>query len=303
MLNKLSQLIVPQVNKVTDFGSRIAPEVMLAGGITAGVLSVIMIAKAHRETDGWKENLEERLAAYREIIQEDIDEGIEVDEREIRKGEARIYASAGGYLLKAYGRGVLVGVGAIALVMASHGLMKNRLSAVLSLATLLESSFEEYRNKVKDEYGEEADQRLYYGAEARDVVTLETNEDGKKKKRKSKKNHLPEEYDSRMYSRVFEETNINWFNDPSKNEYFLRALEQWANDRLYLRGALVLNDVYTQLGFEPTPFGAVVGWTKDGGDGYVSFGLDSDLNAREGDDRWLLDFNVEGVMYNKIGVR
>ena len=60
------------------------------------------------------------------------------------------------------------------------------------------------------------------------------------------------------------------------------------------------------LGFPHTSAGAVVGWVRGNGDGYVDFGLmDFYSNANrlfhEGfEPNIWLDFNVDGVIWDKI---
>jgi hypothetical protein len=133
---------------------------------------------------------------------------------------------------------------------------------------------------------------------------LEVGEDGKKKKRRGTENHIPADVTPILYQRVFDETNRNWSPENDMSEYFLRANQQWANDQLVLKGYVMLNSVYKALGFAESPEGAVVGWSgKVDGDDYVSFGLENDINLRPGDNRWILDFNVNGVVFETIGER
>jgi hypothetical protein len=109
------------------------------------------------------------------------------------------------------------------------------------------------------------------------------------------------------YARFFDETSPNWVKTAEWNMIFLRAQEQWANDRLRMYGYLFLNEVYEALGLERSQAGQVVGWRVDkdghsptGGDGFVSFGLADmyDDNARAFvnglENVALLDFNVDG---------
>ena len=70
---------------------------------------------------------------------------------------------------------------------------------------------------------------------------------------------------------------------------------------------MFLNEVYEQLGFEHTSAGAVVGWIYGGfGDDYVDFGIfnESYKPARDFINGYnnavVLDFNVDGVIYNQI---
>lgn len=201
-----------------------------------------------------------------------------------------------------YGPGLMLGVTSLALILSSHGLLRRRNKALLSAFGIVSQGFAVYRQRVVGELGEEADERFYYGAEARKVTTLEIDEDGKKKKTKSIKNHIPDEPDPIMYQRTFDHTMPMWNADPDLNEFFLQITQQHFDDWLKIKGYVLLNEVYTALGFDESPEGAVVGWsTNVPGDDYVSFGLDNDINKREGDPRWVLDFNVNGVVFDTIG--
>jgi hypothetical protein len=80
------------------------------------------------------------------------------------------------------------------------------------------------------------------------------------------------------------------------------------NDLLISRGHMFLNEVYDALGLERTKAGSVVGWIiSHDGDNYVDFGIFTDKDARQYRDfvngrsnAILLDFNVDGVIYDKI---
>ena len=65
--------------------------------------------------------------------------------------------------------------------------------------------------------------------------------------------------------------------------------------------------MYDALGIPKTPAGQVVGWLLGAGDDYVDFGFlkdDADFAARRFvnglEPVVLLDFNVDGVIYDKI---
>ena len=73
---------------------------------------------------------------------------------------------------------------------------------------------------------------------------------------------------------------------------------------LQSRGHVFLNDVYDSLGIERSRAGSVVGWVLNGdGDNYVDFGI-FEVDNRDfvnGTERSiLLDFNVDGVIFDKI---
>jgi hypothetical protein len=79
---------------------------------------------------------------------------------------------------------------------------------------------------------------------------------------------------------------------------FLKCQENYANDLLRRRGHVLLNEVYDTLGLDQNPAGAVVGWVMNGdGDNRIVFEIQTSTN----DGCMLLDFNVDGVIFDKIG--
>ncbi len=307
MLDKIAKFIGPKVGHASLAIKRHAPELLLGGGIATGVASVVVIARAHKNSD---EAFESVLGTIQDTQLEIYDantdpDGVPEDQfskREEQKMLVPLYLDLCRQGIILYGPGFMLGMTSLGLILSSHGLLRRRNRALLSTLAVVSQAFTVYRKRVVSELDEEADERFYYGAETRKVTTLEIDEDGKKKKSKSTKNHIPEEFTPIMYQRQFDHTMPMWNADPDMNEFFLQITQQHFDDWLKIKGYVLLNEVYNALGFEETPVGAVVGWsTNVPGDNYVSFGLDNDINKREGDDRWILDFNVNGVVYETIG--
>lgn len=106
------------------------------------------------------------------------------------------------------------------------------------------------------------------------------------------------------YARFFDDGCVGWSMDPAFNLAFLKAQQEFANDKLRARGYLFLNEVYDVLGIPRTKEGQVVGWIYNEenpiGDNFVSFGLDNIGNeivrdfVNGYDNTFLLDFNVDG---------
>ena len=90
------------------------------------------------------------------------------------------------------------------------------------------------------------------------------------------------------------------------NLFFLKAQQTNANVQLTVRGHVFLNEVYDMLGLPRTAAGAIVGWVRGNGDDVIDFGIwdNNDINSDfvNGYNRSkiLLDFNVDGVIYDII---
>lgn len=127
----------------------------------------------------------------------------------------------------------------------------------------------------------------------------EQNEQKDKQKEKS--------MDYSQYARFFDDGCPGWTKDPEYNLVFLKVQQQYANDVLRSKGYLFLNDVYDQLGIPKTKAGKIVGWIYDEenpiGDNFVDFSLFGSCNSdfiNGYESKLLLDFNVDGVIANRI---
>jgi hypothetical protein len=193
----------------------------------------------------------------------------------------------------------------VALLTGSHVTLTKRNASLTAAYAGIDQAFEKYRERVVQSLGEDQDREFRYGAEK--VEEKVKGEDGKTKTvsrlRVANNGEGPS-----MYAKFFAEHCPDWKRNPEYNRVFLRAQQNYANDMLKSRGHVFLNEVYDSLGIERTQAGAVVGWvlSKDG-DNFVDFGIFDDLtnpNVRDfvnGDaDSILLDFNVDGVIYDKI---
>ena len=101
-----------------------------------------------------------------------------------------------------------------------------------------------------------------------------------------------------IYARVFDENLPAWSPEPMYNMIFLRAHENYANDLLSSRGHVLLNDIYDMLHIDRTKEGCIIGWIRNKNT-HINFGFDEDF-AKNNESSVLLDFNVDGVIYDKI---
>lgn len=217
------------------------------------------------------------------------------------KDTVQIYVRTGAEVARMYAPAIMLGSASIACLTKSHDIMTKRNAALTAAYTAVNKAFNEYRARVVDKYGDDVDRELRYDTEEIEIVNEKTN---KKKKVKRVSSNEPS-----MYARFFDNGSLSWSKDPEINYVFIRANQRYMNDLLISRGHVFLNEVYDQLGLKRSKAGSVVGWRLDpnhDGDNYIDFGLfDGDglvrdfVNGREGS--ILLDFNVDGVIFDKIG--
>ena len=106
--------------------------------------------------------------------------------------------------------------------------------------------------------------------------------------------------DCSQYARFFDDRCPGWSENPEYNIMFLKQQQNYLNAKLRNQGYLFLNDVYNQLGIPITAAGQCVGWLYDEdnpvGDNFVDFGTNIFRGGRD----ILLDFNVDGMIIDKI---
>lgn len=290
--------VTSKVGRQILIGKKHSPTILFAGGVVGVVTTTVLACKATLK-------LEEVLDETREVQQKIREANLDGYSEEDRKKDMTLSTVQGAVkVAKLYAPAAAVGVVSIAALTGSHVVMNRRNTALMAAYSALDRGFNQYRQRVRDELGDEKDRDFRYGSGETKKVEF-VDDEGKKHKFDAV--DISHETPS-MYARFFDETSREWNRTLEYNRIFLNCQQNYANDLLQARGHVFLNEVYDRLGFERTKAGAVVGWVKDGdGDGFIDFGIfDGDSPRKRmfvnGDERSiLLDFNVDGVIYDKLG--
>ena len=192
--------------------------------------------------------------------------------------------------------------------------MQKRYLGVVAAYNGLSATFEQYRKRVRDEYGEGLDKHFRYGTTYDTLKVVDVDENGNKTKSKIDIEDTPAVVNpDDINCRFFDSSNPNWDANPAFTIMWLRGRQNYLNDLLHTRGHVFLNEVYDALGFEHSPQGAVLGWINgegdvdEDGDSYIDFGLydpkkDSVRRFVNGvDNVIMLEFNHHGVIWDRIG--
>lgn len=299
--------IVPKV-VANKFGRQIlhlqkaSPQIMFAGGVVgvvgAGVLACRATLKVSDVLDKHEE-LKEKAAALFEA-----DGGKIYDEKTYAKDLTVIKIKTILDLTKLFAPAVGLGALSVALLTGSHVVLNRRNASLTAAYAAVDKAFEQYRDRVRGELGENADRNFRYGVET--IEEKVETEDGKKKTIKHERVSVDGE--PSKYARFFDELCPDFKRNPELNKIFIQAQQNYFNDMLQARGHVFLNEVYDAFGLPRSQAGAVVGWVLGkGGDDFVDFGVfDNIANSRVKDfvngreAAILLDFNVDGLIYDKI---
>lgn len=135
---------------------------------------------------------------------------------------------------------ILFGTATIGCILGANAINKKNQAMLVSAYSYLNSSFNEYKDKVKDIFGEEGE------AKVREEIA----------KDKYIEQNIPESKDTKT------------FFDEFSGRYFETTLYDLQNavynlNRLYaLHGEVSINKLYELLGLPPTEYGEVLGWSS-----------------------------------------
>jgi len=312
-LSSIKSLTSTSLGRTGLILSKKSPEILLGVGVIGVVVGTVLACKATlkvekviQETKNTLENIEEAKKAI-EISEEVLDKEL-YSEKDYQRDLAITYVKTGVELAKLYMPAIAVTGVSIALIIGSHNILSKRNAAIAAAYKLIDAGFKQYRERVRNEYGEEADQKMRFGE--KEITVIETNAKGKVKEVTKK---VLGNKDVAPYSFVWsEETATQYKRSYDMNHTLLRSFERFSNDILNTRGHIFLNEILDDLGLERTRSGAIVGWVKDynphnpNNDQYITFGLDDPVNEERQDAHeamvqpWFLNFNVDGNIYDLI---
>ena len=290
-----------------------SPEILMGIGIVGTIASTVLACKATTKVSAIINEKNNNINDVHMCLEDD---SVDYTVEDSKKDLTIIYAQTGLKLVKLYAPAVIVGTLSIGSIISGHKILKGRNLALAAAYAAIDKGFKKYRKNVVDRFGESVDQELRYNIKAKEVEKTVVGKNGKEKKVKEIVYEIENPLDHSEYARFFDCGSEEHRKDPEYNMMFLRRQQDYANEMLKARGHLFLNEVYDLLDIPRSKAGQVVGWIypkrdangnypKDCGDGYVDFGL---YNGDEANRRFvngyeyniLLDFNVDGPIYDKI---
>ena len=164
-----------------------------------------------------------------------------------------------------YVHSILIGIGTLTCVFGANIMNQRSQAALVSAYSLIDSSFKEYKQKLKELYAEETHNNIV------DAIAVEK---------------VPADWVTRgsYFGQTCDITSEDacgepvLFYDEYGNRYFEATIEQvisaeyHLNRNYILRGYAYLNELYDFLGLESTDYGSVLGWAPtDEGEYWVEF--------------------------------
>lgn len=283
--------VTRKASMATLLAKKNSPQVLFAAGVVGFGATVVLACRATLKVSDVLDETNKEL----------VDIEATVAEADQTKAKARVFVNSGFQMARLYGPTIIVGSLSVAALAGSNRILTKRNAALSAAYAGLDKSFRQYRDRVREELGEEKELDLYTGARE-ETIKIEGDNGPKKTKVKKRGSDSVS-----PYAVMFDETNKNWKTVPDHNRVFLEAQQRYMNHRLHAYNYVLLNDVYETLGYPKTSAGAVVGWVVNhdhARDQYIDFGLGDWPSAEDykngTEHAIMLDFNVDGPVYDLI---
>lgn len=180
---------------------------------------------------------------------------VRVEEAKVEKGEELTTWETVKAAAPVYIPAVAAGAGTLMCIFGANVLNRHQQAAITSAYALINESYNQYKGKLKELYGEEAHNNII------DAIAVEKAEEMRVC------NYNLTSYCDLSIADGTSEPRL--FYDEYSNRYFETTVEQVMNAEYHLnrnfvlRGYAYLNEFYEFLGLEPTDYGSKVGWSID----------------------------------------
>ena len=268
-----------------------SPEILIGVGIVGMVTSTVLACRATLKAKDVVEQRKASLAELREVKEapENADGALYSDE-DYKKETRAINLQTGMKVVGLYLPAVTVGILGASCFIKSNDIHRKHEASLTAAYMSVDQLFKKYRERVKEELGEDADDRFRYGTKTIEVEKDIVEKDGTITKKKDEMTILDDIDDPRDCSILFDRKSKHWDNDP----YYQQAVVKDAMANLNIRikrradlnhgvGYLRLTEVYDEL-LIPRP--QIVdkefrdmGWVIDYNDPHLS-GTEIDLNPK-----------------------
>ena len=294
-----------------------SPEILIVAGVVGVVTSTVLACRATLKAQDVLQELREKLDDIKETKEAAELEASENPEfaatynpGDIKKVTFATVASASWKLTKLYFPSVLIGSLSIAGIFASNNILRKRNVGLAAAYASLDKGFTEYRKRVSDRWGEEAEKEIRYGIEKKKYEEKVVDEETGKEKKVTRTVGVSDIGDFSNYAVYFNDS-VYYRGDKTYDLYFLNCKAKWLNNLLNTKKWVTLAEVYNELGIRVTGMqekaSLVVGWKmeKDNpvGDNYVLFDIVESYREREDGEIEpciIIDFNVDGNIFERM---
>lgn len=200
-------------------------------------------------------------------------------EHDFKKDTAITYGKTALKFIKHYALPGALFIVSNAAIAIGAGFMTKEIAGLSSALATTTAAFSNYRERVKQAIGEEAEHRIYTNEQVEVQKYKDIDDDGNEIEKEQ--TVIKTDGKNSPYALKLNRWCYQYHNDIDKTLSELKEVEKQLNRDLVGKGMVTLNEVFEALGCRKTAAGQQVGWVYCSdpeeqvkhGDGYISFGL------------------------------
>jgi hypothetical protein len=290
-----------------------SPEILMGIGTIASVGAAVT---GFTDSPRALEDLKTGVSELKEIKRRFTDDAFKASREEINYGKKEYYIDVCRHTLgiakrfcRNYWKTMLLEAVALTSFLGAYHIISQRLSAAVAFGASVKKAFDAYRDRVREKYGDEAEKDIYLGR-------------GDKIKKGSKDSEGNDISGAKEAGTPVSDSVCHMTIGPGHPAYFesiprmmyqLRNVWAYWNKQLKSGHVVTMNDIARNLCDEETAERQIAGWTPDGGDGFIDFGVDlradytdysnyglEYVKCEDGKYRpvYELYFNIDGIVLN-----
>lgn len=246
------------LSKIGRAAKRRSPELLAGAGIAGIVGTIILACRATVKTQAIVER-------HNEVMDEihSCPESEKYTEEDRKKDTISMYAHTTLRIAKEYAPAIILGVLSVGSLLMSHRILRKRNVALAAAYAAIDKAFSEYRERVKERFGEEVENNILLGVKEETIETVDEN--GKKHKEKVRVATAPESpfmmyFTKENANSMFVSGNVI---DPLYFADWITRKEALLNNKLRCSPILTLelNEALKELGAKERAEGIANGWT------------------------------------------
>ena len=285
--------------KICRWGKKNAPEILMTIGIVGmGAGTVIAVRNTEKKVVPRKQEREDKIDSVAWEVHNKV-----TTEEEAAAIVKKENVACTIDVVKAYALPALVEVGGIACILWSNHESRKRIAGLAAAVTTISTAFDQYRERVRDRYGEDIERSIYLGEKQVEIETVD--EKGKKKKEKI----TVADPNIAGTTKYLTKASSLWSDSDSFMDYQLQLIQSKLTDmfRADPSGFMTWNTMLDEFGFKKNGDGLVLGqiydYTKHAADNYIDITWTKckipDENGNY-DDAWRIEFPSLKQIYEEL---
>lgn len=280
-MNRYSQAAIQAAVRLGKFLKKKSPEILTGVGIIGLGATIYTTIKAVPKIQEIKEEAKATLddidAAEAKDLPNYTKEDAEKDRRTVKVQTAV-------KLVKACAPVAGAAVTTLSAFLGAHKILSERNATLTALTMASDKALREYRKKVAETFGEEAEHDLRYGLTEEEVEVKTIDEDGKENVVKEKRKVQNRAGYFGQFDFIFDENVPGWERDARANKTYVLQIQDWANKeaerKFYLyHNGLSVADICERFAIKKPKGSRNAGWMYDPNDPkwksghYIDFGV------------------------------